>query len=186
MWDSLPAAQRVGRRWLAARPVDAYAMNQLSIAAARLGDTVSAQSWNRRLVAVNGMNRGFQLRLDLLAEEYDAVEQAVMPFLSSTGANDRGEGFWAYFMALRNQGRLREAMAFARDGWYPGLPPLGMKHEPSRIHQAIAFAGDGRWADRGESLCRRPGARRAFHVRQAATGPCMARGADWNVPGRCR
>ena len=29
-WDSLPAAQRVGRRWLAARPGDAYAMNQLS------------------------------------------------------------------------------------------------------------------------------------------------------------
>jgi len=149
-WDSLPAAQRVGRRWLAARPGDEYAMNQLSMAAARLGDTASAQSWNRRLVAVSGMNRVFQHRLDLLAEEYDAVEQAVMPFLSSTGANDRGEGFWAYFMALRNQGRLRAAMALAREGWFPGLPPLGMKHEPSPIHQAIvAFdMSDGRAAVR--------------------------------------
>ena len=83
-----------------------------------------------------------------MSEEYDLVEQEVRPFLASTGASDRGEGFWIYFIALRNQGRLREAMALATTGWFPGLPPLETTHQVSRIHQAItAFdMGDGRAA----------------------------------------
>ena len=58
-WDSLPAVQRTAHRLLSARKADAFALSQLALAAVKLGDTASAQAWNRRLVAVNGMDRLF-------------------------------------------------------------------------------------------------------------------------------
>ena len=149
-WDSLPSSQRTARRLLAIRPEDEHALTELALTSMRLGDTTSAQAWNRRRSAVRGIDRVFTLRLDLMSEDYEAVEGAVVPFLSSASATDRGEGFWTYFMTLRNQGRLREAMALARDFMFPGVSARGTRHQPSLIHQAIiAFdMGDGREAAR--------------------------------------
>jgi tetratricopeptide (TPR) repeat protein len=75
--------------------------------------------------------------IDLTLENYDAVERDVRQLLASSSMTDWGTGYWAYFMALRNQGRLREAIQFSNTGWLPGLPPLSVERSPSATHQAI-------------------------------------------------
>jgi tetratricopeptide (TPR) repeat protein len=44
--------------------------------------------------------------------------------LASSSLEDWGRGAWLYMIALRNQGRLREATQFHLTGNLPGVPPL--------------------------------------------------------------
>jgi tetratricopeptide (TPR) repeat protein len=150
-WDSVPAAQRTARRLLAARP-DAYQpLYYLAAAAARLGDSATAYASYRRLLSRDVIDRSKKLDLDLVLEEYDVIERDVRPLLGSSSREEWGNGFWIWFMALRNQGRLREATRFTTSGWVPGLPAMDVEPgAPSPMHQGILAleTGDARAAAR--------------------------------------
>lgn len=137
LWDSLPAAQRTARRYQAIRPKHGAPFAFLALAAARLGDSASAYASYRVLTAVGTISPHFKSALDLTLEQYDVVESEVRPFLGSAAMSDWGNGAWTYFIALRNQGRMREAIAFSRDGWIPGLPPLRFERAPVANHEGI-------------------------------------------------
>jgi DNA-binding SARP family transcriptional activator/tetratricopeptide (TPR) repeat protein/TolB-like protein len=137
-WDSLPAAQRTARRHLAARP-DAWQPWYLSaLASARSGDSAATFATFRRLTSKSDADsRHFELRLHVTLGSYDAVEQIARPLLSSAQPNERGNGEWAYIIALRNQGRLREATLLHRTGTLPGLPAPAAQREPSGVNEAV-------------------------------------------------
>ena len=153
-WDSLPAVQRTARRFLAMRPKHGASHSFLAIAGARLGDSASAYASYRRLAAAGNESPHFKLVLDLSLEEYDMVERDARRLLGSSSLNDWGNGAWPYFIALRAQGRLREAALLSRNGWFPGLPPLLVDRQPSAFLVAItAFeagnaAGAVQWFQR--------------------------------------
>jgi tetratricopeptide (TPR) repeat protein len=149
-WDSLAAVQRTARRFLAMRPKQGSSHTFLAWAAARLGDSASAYDSYRRLAADGHGTPHFKLGLDLSLEQYDLVERDVRRLLGSASMFDWGNSAFVYFITLRAQGRVREAAAFSRNGWIPGLPPLLVDRQPAAFFEAIAAleAGDARGAVR--------------------------------------
>jgi len=121
-WDSLPAVVRVARRFLRAYPNAFQPQYQMALAGARRGDSTAAYTAFRRLSAIAGVDRGLKLRLDLNLEAYDVVEHDVQSFLASSFIDELNYGAWMYLIALRNQGRLREAVLLHATGWLPPLP----------------------------------------------------------------
>jgi DNA-binding SARP family transcriptional activator/tetratricopeptide (TPR) repeat protein len=149
-WDSLPAAIRTAKRYLAAVPETLDPFYNWTLAAARLGDGVAADSAFRRISSRGGNDRHLRLRLDLTLERYDDVEQGARPLLASSWLGEWGVGAWDYLIALRNQGRLREAAQFHRDGTLPGFPPAFVGRPQDLFNEGIlAFErGDARAAAR--------------------------------------
>jgi tetratricopeptide (TPR) repeat protein len=149
-WDSMPAAIRATKRFLSAVPENAYGFEQLTFFALRNGDTALAADAYRRRNALHGVDPVFKFRYDLFTEAYDEVERDVRSYLASPKASDRGEAYWAYFMALRSQGRLGHARLLAQDGWFDGLPQPPSAHQPSALFDAIVALdmGDARTAVR--------------------------------------
>jgi DNA-binding SARP family transcriptional activator len=149
-WDSLGAAERTARRYLAARPTATEPIRSLAVVRARLGDSTSAYGHFRRLSSLGAAERSWKLHLDLMLEEYDVVERDVRQLLASSSMQDWGSGAWLYLIALRNQGRLREARQFNETGSLPGLPPLTVDRIPDVYNSAIlAFErGEAREAAR--------------------------------------
>jgi DNA-binding SARP family transcriptional activator len=119
--DSLAAVERVAHRLARIYPTSFQSYYALAIAAARRGDSTRANAWFRRLSAT-GSNRLLRLRLDLTLEDYDAVERDARSFLAASFPDEWQQGVWNYLIALRNQGRLREASLLHRTGYLPGMP----------------------------------------------------------------
>ncbi|HEX6052321.1 MAG TPA: BTAD domain-containing putative transcriptional regulator [Gemmatimonadaceae bacterium] len=136
-WDSLPAALRVAGQLQDLQPNAYHALYMRAVAAARLGDSVSAYGAFRRLLALNGTDRTAKLDLDAALEEYDVLERDVRQLLASSRMQDWGNGAWVYLIALRNQGRLREAGQFHRTGTLPGLPVANVERTPDAFNEAI-------------------------------------------------
>jgi len=136
-WDSLPAAERTLQRYAAFVPESTEPLYHLSIAAARLGDSASAYSAYRRRSVTDGQNWPLKLALDLTLEQYDEVEREVRPLLASSSMSEWGVGSWNLLIALRNQGRLREAMEFNKSGSLPSLPRLTVERSPDVFNEGI-------------------------------------------------
>jgi tetratricopeptide (TPR) repeat protein len=149
-WDSLPAALRTAQRLLRVQPGSAEAVRTLALASARLGDSASAYGYFRRLSALGATDRAWRLHLDLTLENYDLVERNVQQLLASSSMSELGTGAWLYSIALRNQGRLRDATMLNQTGMLPGLPVPAVDREPGLFITAIlAFErGDFREAAR--------------------------------------
>jgi DNA-binding SARP family transcriptional activator len=123
-WDSLPAAARTERRHLALDP-DANPWYNLAFISARLGDSAAAYDAFRRSVAIGGGDPSRQkLRLELLVGDYEAVERDARPLLASAAANEWADGANSLLFALRNEGRLRDAIELHQTGWLAGFPPV--------------------------------------------------------------
>ena len=129
-WDSLAAAERTMRRHRRLRPDAATGAGMLAILASRRGDSTEAYSRFREALAAGELDRAFKLNLDIALGEYDTVERDVRSLLASSSLADWGRGAWLYTIALRNQGRLREATQFQTTGSLPGMPPL-TAHRPA-------------------------------------------------------
>jgi DNA-binding SARP family transcriptional activator/TolB-like protein len=136
-WDSLDAAERTARRYLKARPTATEPIRALAVVRARLGDSTLAYGHFRRLSALGAVERSWKLHLDLVLEEYDVVERDVRQLLASSSLQDWGPGAWLYLIALRNQGRLQEAMQFNQTGSLPTLPSLTVNREPDVYNAGI-------------------------------------------------
>ncbi len=138
LWaDSLSAAARTARRFLRAKPTAWQPWYQLSLVAARLGDSASADAAFRRLSSTGGDDRHLALRLGVTLEQYDRVERDVRPLLASSSQALWGTGAWMYLIALRNQGRLREATQFHRTGALPGIAAPTFARNPDVFNEGI-------------------------------------------------
>jgi tetratricopeptide (TPR) repeat protein len=172
-WDSLDAAERTANRNLRRRPETFSPLHQLAIIAARRGDSASTYHWFRRMVAAGVSDRAWKIYLDVHLEDYDTFASAIPQLLSSSSPHDWGNGAWLQLIALRNQGRLRDAMQFHRTGHLPGLPALTVQRTPDGHNAAILPF------ERGEPRV----AARAFRV-AVPVGPDwapghVARGMAW-------
>jgi DNA-binding SARP family transcriptional activator/tetratricopeptide (TPR) repeat protein len=124
-WDSLPAVARLEQRYLRLRPKAEHPSYVLAYVGARLGDSVAAYEAYRRNVAINGGDAGHaKIRLDILLGAYENVERDVRPLLSSSAAGEWANGANHLLLALRNEGRLRDAIELHRTGWLPGFPAV--------------------------------------------------------------
>lgn len=124
-WDSLPAAARTEQRHLKARPEAGTQWFRLAGISARMGDADAAHTALRRSVAVGGGDRAHsKLRLDITLGDYEAVERDARPLLASSAATEWVDGLNLLLLALRNEGRLRDAIELHQTGWLAGFPAV--------------------------------------------------------------
>src|SRR5688572_15457370 len=134
-WDSLQAAERTAWRYLRARPKDHGPWDILVRVAATRGDSALARQHYRRFYEViDEVPSDYLVRLSLLLEDYDQAEKDAQQLLHSSRVSEVVEGSWFLWIALRNQGRLNEAMTVA----------LQRKvHDPDRLLEALAALDQG-------------------------------------------
>jgi DNA-binding SARP family transcriptional activator len=128
-WDSLPAARRAAERYARLRPNMPQAWEVMAWSATRAGDTASARRAFRRIIetapAPAPASAPYEARFKLMLEMYDTVQADVRPLLESPKRDDVLDARWWVLIALRNQGRLREAREFNETGRLAGVaPPL--------------------------------------------------------------
>ena len=146
--DSLPAVVRVAQRFRVLRPKASAPFFLLGIVGTRLGDSAAAHANFERLASLGGIGPGYMTGVHLGLEAYDLAEQQLATQLSSSLPNDYDSGAWWYILALRNQGRIREAQEFFRTGTLPGLPAAPPTRDRNPLNEGIlALArGDARTA----------------------------------------
>jgi DNA-binding SARP family transcriptional activator/tetratricopeptide (TPR) repeat protein len=124
-WDSLPAAARIARRYQKLKPRAQQPSFALAYIGARLGDSAAAYNAYRQNVAINGGDVSHaKLRLDIILGAYENVERDVRPLLASSAPGERADGSNYLLLALRNEGRLRDAIELHRTGWLSGFPAI--------------------------------------------------------------
>lgn len=144
-WDSLPAADRVARRFRKAKPDISAPWFLVTLTAMKAGRAAEAVASYRKTSVSdpNAGNLGQWVRLNLMIEDYEEAERSVRRLLGSANSGLVGDGHWLLLIALRNQGRLEEARTLLRTGAYPGLPrPLAPK-PVDRINEAIIASESG-------------------------------------------
>ena len=114
-WDSLPAAERTAQRALRLRPDWHAAWDILIRSSAALGDSARMQSYMRRFreKTPTAVSPFYVIRRDILLENYDRAEEALRPYLESPRADEFADAQWLHTIALRNQGRISEAIRLA-------------------------------------------------------------------------
>ncbi len=141
--DSLPAVIRVAQRLRALRPEASGAFFLLGTVGSRLGDSVAAYANFERLASLGGIGPGYLTGVHLGLEAYDRAEQSLATQLSSSLPNDYDSGAWWYILALRNQGRIRDAEEFFRTGTLPGLPAPPATRDHNSINEGILALARG-------------------------------------------
>ena len=150
-WDSLPAAARVARQYTRLRPDWPQSWELAFWAAAKVGDTATARYALRRYTALHQIPRdvGYEVRINILLDAYENVERDLRPLLESPRHDDYFESRWWLLIALRNQGRLREARALNQTGRLPTFAePQVSPIEPEAINEGLLAleSGDARKA----------------------------------------
>ena len=140
--DSLAAVEREAHRFSRIYPSSHQAYYNLAIAAARRGESTAANAWYRRMAAISP-NRVLRMRLHLALEDYDAAERDAREFLTSSHHTEWQQGIWNYLIALRNQGRLSEAVRLHRTGQLPGMSTPIVDREYDGYNDAILAFDQG-------------------------------------------
>ena len=133
--DSLEAVQRTLQRWHAFRPNDPTPWSTEADWLIGLGRRAEAEAAMRRYEALGG-TRG-NVHLDALVQslrldDFDTPDGACESGLTAPDIGELRQYRWFCSLALRMQGRYREALALAKEGRVPkskiirrGLPPDG-------------------------------------------------------------
>jgi DNA-binding SARP family transcriptional activator/TolB-like protein len=145
--DSLDAVQRTLRRWHAFRPDDAAPWAVESNWLIGQGRRVEAEAADRRYESLGGKSDNVHLghlvtsmRLDAL----DAADQACREGLVSMDKVQFILYRWHCVIALRMQGRYREALALVRDGRVPNSTLVHRGFAPDSYQAAILDMEMGR------------------------------------------
>jgi tetratricopeptide (TPR) repeat protein len=112
-WDSAAAAERTARRLIALRP-DVESWGALVLPLLRQGRRAEAAA------VLSSVPRPTFQRDMIRLGQFEEVDRELLADLQSGLVNVRAEGRWLLLISLRNQGRLQEAMALARDQVIPG------------------------------------------------------------------
>lgn len=120
--DSLDANERTLRRWIALRPADGPPWLALSQLLTGVGRRTEAQSAARKAadLSVRGAATFWDIDSDIRSDDFDAVDAQCATGLASADLSEYGRHRWACTIAMRMEGRYREAMALHRDGRVPG------------------------------------------------------------------
>ena len=140
LWDSLPAAARTAQSFVRLHRDWPQAWELMFWSAAKRGDSAGTAQAFRRYTALLPVPRAIQheVRLNLMLDQYEHVERDLRPLLESSRLDDAGPARWYFLIALRNQGRLREARVLNETGRLPGLePPLAAPRVPDEITDAV-------------------------------------------------
>jgi DNA-binding SARP family transcriptional activator/Tfp pilus assembly protein PilF len=136
-WDSLAAAERTARRMIRLRPGEPGGWHELAEPFLRQGrrkEVLDLLARRDTLTLARSVSRGVMLRDMIRWGELESVDAELLADLRHPSPPVRGEARWLYLISLRNQGRLREAMAFAKDGTIPGTTTKA-DIEPETLHQ---------------------------------------------------
>jgi hypothetical protein len=136
--DSVDAVQRTLRRWRSMRPNDTQPWVLLFDWLVSLGRRAEAEEALRQYDALGGhfanvhfTNLVTSLRLD----DLEAGDRACADALATTDGAARGQFRWYCVIALRMEGRYRDALALARDGRvpWPGASRKPMTPDPHEV-----------------------------------------------------
>jgi predicted Zn-dependent protease len=145
-WDSMPAAARTARAYIALHPDWPQGWDLLRWTAAKNGDSATARDAMRRYTRLNPSPRraGDEIQINLLLDSYDNVESDLRPLLESPKRDDYEDARWWLLIALRNQGRLREARVLNETGRLPSFgAPQVSPIEPEAINRAVLALESG-------------------------------------------
>jgi DNA-binding SARP family transcriptional activator len=156
-WDSLPAASRVAQQYIRLRPDSPRAWELAFLSAAKMGDTAATLQALRRFTRLQptARNIGYEIRVNLLLDRYDNVERDLQTLLESAKPDHFNDGRWYLLIALRNQGRLREARVLNETGRISGMaPPQFSPVVPEAINQALLALESGNARAAAEAFVR--------------------------------
>ncbi len=149
-WDSLPAAERSMRRLIGFRPEEAAAWINLVEPLLRQGRRTEAERAFERGAALSTGSPSVRGLLDRDLIRWGRLEEADRELLSelfSASRDERAEGRWLMLISLRNQGRLREALALAQTGRIPGSDRTVQDLGVEGINLAVLAMEMGRWSE---------------------------------------
>ena len=144
--DSLPAATRVGRRYVRLFPDSPRGWDILTWAAVKAGDTAAAAGALRRSTELFAASRSEpqEVRFKLLLDQYETTIADLRPLLESPKLDDVGGARWWLMIALRNQGRLNEARTYNQTGRLAGVaPPSVSPLAPDPTNEALLALESG-------------------------------------------
>jgi tetratricopeptide (TPR) repeat protein len=122
-WDSSAAAERTGRRLIAMRPGDGSGWATAVESLLRQGRRADAEAAIASIARLNpGIVVDFSGLMDrdlIRSGRSNELEARVVTELRAATPEERGEMPWLLAIALRTQGRLREAEHLATDGALP-------------------------------------------------------------------
>lgn len=145
--DSGEAVARTLRRWRALRPDDATPWALEADRLVGLGRRAEAEAALRRYDALGGTRTGVHLASLVRAlrlDDLDEANRACDDGLATSDSTDLERYRWHCTIALRMQGRYREALALARDGRVPGKGLVRRSVAPDAYQTAIVEMEMGR------------------------------------------
>lgn len=124
-WDSLAAAERTARRQLALRPaggpqVWAHLAEPLLRQGRRAEALAALHRHDSTSSAFHFWARGVVQRDLVRWGDFEELDRQLLIDLVNPSLQVRGQARWLMLFSLRNQGRLREALALMRDDLIPG------------------------------------------------------------------
>ncbi len=139
-WDSAVAAERTARRLIALRPDNPSGWGALIEPLLRQGRRVEGEEAARQVEIVRRSvaSPHFFLHRDLIrAGRYEDVDRELAVAASGASPEASAQARWLWLLALRDQGRLAEALALARDGRIPGTDSRIVGLPPELVHLAV-------------------------------------------------
>jgi len=136
--DSLRAASRAARRYAVLRPDWTPAWELVTWAAARQGDTSVARDALQKstLHSPEPRNPLLEVRIKILLDQYDIADDLKL-LLESPKRDDFLDARWWLLIALRNEGRYRDAQHLLTTGALPGLAPPKASIVPDVVNEGI-------------------------------------------------
>lgn len=116
--DSAAAAERVAREWIAARPRSGAAWDRLAYRLEVRGAWDEARAALDRKAAIEGTGErdlGHAAEALMRAGRYREADALLLPRLATAALDRRADVLWLLTISYRNQGRLGEALAAARE-----------------------------------------------------------------------
>ena len=137
--DSLRSALRAARRYAALRPDWSPAWELVTWAAARQGDTAVVRDALRKSTLHNPEPRNplLEVRIKILLDQYEDIEDNLKLLLESPKRDDFLEARWWLLIALRNQGRYRDAQHLLTTGALPGVAQRQASNVPDEVNEGI-------------------------------------------------
>jgi DNA-binding SARP family transcriptional activator len=123
LWgDSTAAAERTIRRLAALRPEEPIAWGELAEPLLRQGRRAEAEAavQKRNDLTTARYDPGVFLRDKIRWGDFEELDRELLADLARPSISIQGGARWLMLLSLRNQGRLTEALALARDGVIPG------------------------------------------------------------------
>ena len=167
--DSVRAASRAARRYAALRPDWTTAWELVTWAAARQGDTSVARDALRKstLHSPDPRNPLLEVRIEILLDQYAGIEDRLKLLLESPKRDDFLDARWWLLIALRNQGRYRDAQHLLTTGALHGVAAPQTPNVPDDVNEGILAL------ERGDSRASAAGFVRGW---EAPLGPGLSPG----------